>query len=209
VTEEFHKPTKFSGAKFEGMKGGEDPEVISRIAHDTANALLSRVRDNPEPAVLNRLVEYTDEHGIDAVAELWSRSSPRSLPGALWRLYLVRAMIRQDPEGTAFTFQRGSEVSVTIDQVVAGASAPTGPTEILELADEILRGVFEGDFGVALERAAAFCRVTSEGCTSIADDVDAITPERATELTKRALRLAHTAAELKAATRLWRTGGLD
>jgi hypothetical protein len=209
VTEEFHKPTKFSGAKFEGMKGGEDPEVISRIAHDTANALLSRVRDNPEPAVLNRLVEYTDEHGIDAVAELWSRSSPRSLPGALWRLYLVRAMIRQDPEGTAYTFQRGSEVSVTIDQVVAGASTPTGPTEILELADEILRGVFEGDFGVALERAAAFCRVTSEGCTSIADDVDAITPERATELTKRALRLAHTAAELTAATRLWRAGGLD
>jgi hypothetical protein len=209
VTEEFHKPTKFSGAKFEGMKGGEDPEVISRIAHDTANALLSRVRDNPEPAVLNRLVEYTDEHGIDAVAELWSRSSPRSLPGALWRLYLVRAMIRQDPEGTAYTFQRGSEVSVTIDQVVAGASTPTGPTEILELADEILRGVFEGDFGVALERAAAFCRVTSEGCTSIADDVDAITPERATELTKRALRLARTAAELAAATRLWRGGGLD
>ncbi len=209
MTEEFHKPTKFSGSKFEGMKGGEDPATISRIAHDTAQALLGRVRDNPEPAVLNRLVEYTDEHGIDAVAELWSRSSARSLPGALWRLYLVRAMIRQDPEGTAFLFQRGSEVSVTIDQVVAGASAPTGPAEILELADEILRGVFEGDFAVALERAAAFCRVTSEGSTSIADDVDAITPERATELTKRALRLASTAADLAASARLWRAGGLD
>jgi hypothetical protein len=209
VTEEFHKPTKFSGAKFEGMKGGEDPEIISRIAHDTAHALLARVRDNPEPAVLNRLVEYADEHGIDAVAELWSRSSARSLPGALWRMYLVRAMIRQDPQGTAFTFQRGSEVSVTIDQVVAGATAPTGPAEIVELADEILRGVFEGDFGTALDRAAAFCRVTSEGCTSIADDVDAITPERATELTKRALRLSRTAAELTASARLWRAGGLD
>ncbi|WP_108248757.1 DNA-directed RNA polymerase subunit beta [Planctomonas deserti] len=209
MTEEFHKPTKFSGSKFEGMKGGEDPATISRIAHDTAHALLGRVRDNPEPAVLNRLVEYTDEHGIDAVAELWSRSSPRSLPGALWRLYLVRAMIRQDPEGTAFTFQRGSEISVTIDQVVAGASTPTGPTEILELADEILRGVFEGDFAVALDRAAAFCRVTSEGCTSIADDVEVITPERATELTKRALRLARTAAELTSCARLWRMGGLE
>ena len=209
MTEEFHKPTKFSGSKFEGMKGGEDPATISRIAHDTAQALLGRVRDNPEPAVLNRLVEYTDEHGIDAVAELWSRSSARSLPGALWRLYLVRAVIRQDPEGTAFLFQRGSEVSVTIDQVVAGASAPTGPTEILELSDEILRGVFEGDFAVALERAAAFCRVTSEGATSIADDVDAVTPERATELTKRALRLASTAADLAACARLWRTGGLE
>ena len=40
-----------------------------------------------------------------------------------------------------------------------------GPEELLALADEILRGVFEGDLGLALDRAAAFCRVTADGCT--------------------------------------------
>ena len=209
MSEEFHKPTKFSGSKFESMHGGDDPAHISRVAHDTAHALLSRVRESDEPGVVDRLVAYTDEHGIDAVAELWSRASPRSLPGTLWRLYLLRTMIRQDAEGTSFYYQRGSEISVTIDAVVAGATAPTGPPEILILADEILRGAFTGDFAVALDRAAAFCRVASAGCTSVADDVDALSPERATELTTRALRLTQTAAELGSAARLWRSGGLD
>ncbi|WP_150307959.1 DNA-directed RNA polymerase subunit beta [Planctomonas psychrotolerans] len=209
MTEEFHKPTKFAGAKFESMHGGDDPAAISRVAHESAHALLRRVRDSDEPGVIDRIVEYTDLHGIDAVAELWSRASPRSLPGALWRLYLVRAMIRSDAESTSFYFQRGTEVSVTIDAVVAGASAPTGPTEIVSLADEILRGVFSGDFAIALDRAAAFCRITSAGCTSVADDVDAITPDRATELTTRALRLTKTASELTACARLWRSDGLD
>lgn len=209
MSEEFHKPTKFSGSKFESMHGGDDPAHISRVAHETAHALLSRVRYSEEPGVIDRLIAYTDEHGIDAVAELWSRASPRSLPGTLWRLYLLRAMIRQDAEGTSFYFQRGSEVSITIDPVVAGATAPTGPTELLVLADEILRGAFDGDFAIALERAAAFCRVTSAGCTSVADDVDAVTPERGTELTTRALRLAQTATELTSCARLWRSGGLD
>ena len=138
---------------------------------------------------------YTDEHGIDAVAELWSRASARSLPGALWRLYLLRLLIRQDPTGTSFLFQRGTEVSATIDPVVAGAPTPTGPDEIVALADDILRGIFAGDFGIALDRAAAFCRVMAAGATSVADDSDATEPERTTELTTRALRFAELADE--------------
>lgn len=209
MSDEFHKPTKFSGAKFESLQGGEDPAQISRVAHETAHALLSRVRDSPEAEVVDRLVAFTDEHGIDAVAELWSRANPRSLPGALWRIYLLRAMVRQDADGTSFLYQRGSELATTIDPVVAGATTPTGTVEIIALADQILRGLFQGDFGVALDRAAAFCRVTSLGCTSVADDVETVSPERASDLTTRALRLSQTASELTACAGLWRTGTLD
>lgn len=209
MTEEFHKPTQFSGAKFETFEGGADPAQISRVAHDTAQALLTRVRENPDPDVVDRLVAFTDEHGIDALAELWAQSSPRSLPGALWRIYLLRALIRQDPEGVSLLFQRGAEQATTIDPVVAGAPAPTGPAEITALADQILRGLFEGDFAIALDRAAAFCRLSSSGATSIADDLEAMNPERATELTTRALRLHQTATEFTACARLWRSGSLD
>jgi hypothetical protein len=209
MAEDFHKPTQFSGSKFESLQGGDDPASISRVAHETAHALLARVRSDPDPDIVERLVAYTDEHGIDAVAELWSRATPRSLPGALWRLYLLRLLIRQDPEGTAFLYQRGAEVTVAIDPLVAGAAVPTGPAEIIALADQILRGIFTGDFAVALDRAAAFCRVTSVGCTSIADDLETTEPLRSTELTTRALRFSTTAQEFVSCARLWRSQSLD
>ena len=209
MTDEFHKPTQFSGSRFEEFEGGQDPAHISRVAHDTAQALLARVREHPEPEIVERLVGFTDAHGIEALAELWSHSSPRSLPGALWRIYLMRAFIRQDAQGVSFLYQRGTEITSTIDPVVAGATAPTGPAEIMTLADQILRGLFDGDFAIALDRAGAFCRVTSAGAVNVADDVEASDPDRATELTTRALRLSTTAAELTTCARLWRSDSLD
>lgn len=209
MRDKFHKPTQFSGSKFEEFEGGADPAQISRVAHETAQALLSRVREQPEPHIVDRLVAYTDEHGVDAIAELWAQSSPRSLPGALWRIYLLRALIRQDAAGASYLYQRGVETVENIDHVVAGAALPTGADEVTGLADQILRGLFDGDLAVALERAAAFCRLASVGATSLADDTETTNTDRATELTTRALRLAETAEELVACARLWRTGSLD
>lgn len=209
MSDEFHKPTQYSGDKFDTFVGGADPAQISRVAHDTAQALLSRVREQPDPEVVERLIAFTDEHGIDAIAELWAQASPRSLPGALWRIYLMRALVRQDAEGTSLLFQRGTEMATTIDPVVAGAPSPTGPEEITNLADQILRGLFQGDFAIALDRAAAFCRITALGATSVADDLDGASPERASELTTRALRLSQTAAEFVSCATLWRAGKLD
>lgn len=206
---EFNKPALFGGNEFEAFRGGEDPAAVLRAAHDSARKLLSRARDTGDPEVVDRLVTYTDEHGLDALAELWARSSPHSLPGALWRIYLVRVLIRQDPDGVALLFQRGTEVLPTIDPVVAGAPLPAGPAEITELADTILRGAFEGDFAIALERAAAFCRVTAAGALSIADDQEVANPERSTELTTRAQRLITTADELMSCARLARADMLD
>lgn len=209
MTERFSKPVKFAGYQFEELQGGEDPAAVTRLAHETAAAVLTRVRAERNPDVVQRLVTFTDEHGIDAIAELWSRATPRSLPGALWRIYLLRAMIQSDPAGISLFYQRGSSLARTIDPVVAGAPDPAGPAEVRDLADQILRGVFEGDLAIALDRAAAFCRVVAAGCASVADDADATEPARATDLTTRAARLAEIAADLSASSKLWRSGGLD
>jgi hypothetical protein len=109
----------------------------------------------------------------------------------------------------SFLFQRGTEVLHTIDTVVAGATLPTGPEEIIDLADQILRGLFVGDFAIALDRAAAFCRITAAGSTSIADDTELTNPVRSTELTTRAARLSQTAAEFTACARLHRSAQLE
>ena len=207
MTERFHRPARVPN--FNAVEGGEDPAQTLRTARETAHALVNRMRDTDDPGALERLAAFTDESAVDAVAELWARSSPKSLAGALWRIYLLRVLIRQTPELTSSFYQRGTEVLRTIDSMVAGASAPTGPAEVQELADRILHGLFRGDFAVALERAAAFCRVTAAGATSFADDYEALNPERSTELTSRALRLTQTAEELTVEARLWRAGSLD
>ncbi|MET0590789.1 MAG: DNA-directed RNA polymerase subunit beta [Naasia sp.] len=209
MTERHHRPVRFAGHRFEAFEGGSDPAAVSRLAHETANALLARVRSQPDAEILERLVTFADENGIDAIAELWSRATARSLPGTLWRIYLLRTMIGADPAGGSLFFQRGIEISETIDPVVAGAPDPAGPSEVLVLADDILRGVFSGDLAIALDRAAAFCRVSAAGCTSVADDLESTEPERSTELTRRALRLSEIGADLSASSKLWRTGGLD
>jgi len=205
----FHRPVRVPSAHFEFVKGGEDPAVIARTAHETAQALVSRVRADPDPEIVARLVAFAELEGIDAVAELWSRAGAHSLPGALWRLYLLREMIRRDAAVVALAYERGVGRLRSIDPLVAGAPTPAGPEELLAVADEILRGVFEGDLGLALDRAAAFARVTASGCTDLADDADTTEPVRAESLTRRAARLAKLADELTASARLWRDGVLD
>ncbi len=205
---EFHKPVRRPAELFDRRFAAEDPAEVSRVAHSTAHALLARAREDPDGDIVERLVAFTDEHGIDDIAELWSRSPSRSLPGALWRLYLIQLMIHDDPHTAALLYERGRVEIASVDPVVAGAPVPAGPDELVNLIDTILRGLFQGDFAVALDRAAAFCRVQASGASHLADDYEATEPERASALTTRALRLADYATDLAACAALWRRESL-
>jgi len=205
---DFHKPARMPNENFDFYEGGEDPAITLRRAHESASALLRRARETTDDDVVERLLRHTDEHGLDLVAQLWSTVSAASLPGALWRIYLLRAAIREDPEAASVAFRRGEEELSTIDPVVAGAVTPTGPDEILALSDDILRGVFRGDLAAALDRAAAYCRVSASGWLAIADARDAADPGHAGALTARASRLVTIADDLTACARLERRDAL-
>jgi len=205
---EFHKPVRRPAELFDRRFAAEDPAEVSRVAHSTAAALLARARQDPDGEVVDRLVAFTAQYGIDDIAELWSRSPARSLPGTLWRLYLVQLMIHDDPQTAALLYERGRVEITSVDPVVAGAPTPAGPDELVQLVDTILRGLFQGDFAVALDRAAAFCRVEASGATHLADDYDRTEPDRAAALTTRALRLADYATDLTACAALWRRQSL-
>lgn len=205
---DFHKPVRRPAELFDRRFAAEDPAEVSRVAHSTAQALMARVRDEPDAQIVDRLVSFTDEHGIDDIAELWSRSPSRSLPGTLWRLYLLQLMIHDDAQTAALLYERGRVELESVDPVVAGAPVPAGPDELVALIDSILRGLFQGDFAVALDRAAAFSRVQASGATHVADDYEATEPERASALTTRALRLSTYATDLAACAALWRRDAL-
>lgn len=205
---DFHKPVRRPAELFDRLFASDDPAEVSRVAHSTAQALLARVRADPESDVVDRLVAFTDQNGIDDIAELWSRAPSRSLPGALWRLYLLQLMIHDDPQTAALLYERGRIELDSVDPVVAGAPIPAGPEELVVLIDSILRGLFEGDFATALDRAAAFSRVQASGSAHLADDYETTEPERASTFTTRALRLSTYASDLTTCARLWRSGSL-
>lgn len=209
MSERHHRPVRRPSAAFEAYIGADDPADVSRVAHDTAAALLHRARGTDDPAVVARLVSFTDEHGIDDLVELWSTAAAASLPGALWRLYLIREAATRDAELTAYTFRRGLEIDRTISHVVAGAPTPTGPDEIVALSDEILRGAFTGDVGIALERASAFCRIMAQGSADLAESSEVDSFDRARAWTRRGARYLELAEELHAAAMRWHDGELD
>jgi hypothetical protein len=184
--------------------GGPDPAEQIEAAHATAEALV-RLGRNSGDEVAARLVALTDDHGIDEVATLWAGCPAGTLPGALWRLYALRAGIRRDPHQLARAFEVGRH-RAPVHEAVAGVGEPPGPEEVRRLADAVLTGAFSGDLAVAMERAGAFCRVVSTGWALIADDSD--NARRAAALTRRASDLQRTAVQLEAAGARWREGTL-
>lgn len=203
---QYHRPERRPSAAFDNLVGSHDPAEQTRIAHATASVLLARVRADGSGASAEKLIAYTAEHGIDEIADLWAKAAAHSLPGALWRLYVLQAAIHGDPQTTALLYERGRVELSTADAAVAGAPTPASPEELVGLIDTIMRGAFRGDFAVALDRAAAFCRVQASGATHTADDYEGTEPGRASDLTRRALRLSTYADDLTVAARAWRAG---
>ncbi|MBD8061802.1 hypothetical protein H9624_05630 [Actinomycetaceae bacterium Sa1BUA1] len=191
----------------ERIVGDVDPALRSQAAHTTAAVLVGRGRAGAEdPELVSRLVSLVDTEGLDTIAALWAQSPPTTLPGALWRLYLMREWVRADPARVADRFSIGRH-RAEVAGVIAGVVEPPGPSDVAQLADAVLAGVYEGDLDVALDRAAAFIRVVATGSALDADWVD--DDELAARLTRRASALLRTAEELERAAEMWRVGTLD
>lgn len=183
-----------------------DPAAIMTVAHETAAIIVRTGRASNDPALTDRLVRLVEEVGLSTVAELWSERPARSLPGALWRLYVLREWVRRDPSGASSDYRAGlpfADVSV----VVAGVGNPPGPDEVRRVADEILRGVFDADFADALERASAFCRVVAAGRAS-RDSDNVLGTQTSASQAAHAANVLRMGDDLAVAARLWRSADL-
>lgn len=209
MPDDFHRPTRFSNDWFERVEGDVDPVVRLQLASETASALLSRVRAGADPEVVERILRVAREDGIDIVAELWSQARPHTLPGTLWRVHLLHALVTQRADETAHLYQAGADALETAAPVVAGVPAPATPDELRTLSETILRGVFSGDFAMALDRAAAFATVTAAGAVELALADEPVHPDRASARTMLAARLSDIAEALRVSARMWRADSLD
>ncbi|MFC7595331.1 hypothetical protein ACFQU3_08460 [Terrabacter sp. GCM10028922] len=193
------RPAFFSESALEAHGPAYDPTEQIHVAHETALALVHAGRAAADPALTQKLVALVDDIGLSTLAELWSQRPARSLPGALWRLYVLREWVQRTPDEASREYAAGIRFTGP-NHAVAGAAEPPGPQEMGRVIDEVLRGVFEGDLAVALERAAAFCRVVSAGRADISSG-DASAEQAANVLVM--------AEDLTVCARLWRAGALD
>ncbi len=197
-----HKPALTDPARLDAVSS-DDPGDVVEAAHRTAAMLVGRGRASQDPEVTARLVELVPEVGLATLAEMWAERPARSLPGALWRLYLLHEWVQRAPVEVARAYAAGA-AHADVYRVIAGLIEPPRPEDLRELTSTILTGVFAGDLAVALERASAFAHVAAIGLVDPAADVDDVPTEAVT----RAGNMQQMARDLHACAGLWERGDL-
>jgi hypothetical protein len=198
----FRRPAPLFTSVAEAIPGDPDPSTSTELAHDSARALLDGVFHSSDPAVVERVVALAADDGLTDLAALWSASPATTLPGALWRLYVLHTWVRRSGDEVARRYRAGSRTVPGL-RYLTGFAEPPEVTQVQETMDDILRGAFTGDLGLALRRAGAVATLLAHGTAHLADeDVD-------DERTRQAERLLRTGEDLTAAGRHAEAGRLD
>jgi hypothetical protein len=177
-----------------------EPFARIELAHATAAALVDAGRGGAGPGT-SRLVDLAETVGLDTLSELWRDAPADSLPGALWALYLLRTWTERQGDALARMYRAGRAYA-PVDEVVAGVADDADPAAVRALAEAVLTGAYQGDFDVALERAASFFRVIATGRRELAAP-----PHDGAEV-ELAERNERCAEALQRAAAAWRDGTL-
>lgn len=201
----FRRPAALRTEDAENLPGDEDPAEYSEVAHTAAQMLLGvappeDMRRRPD------LLSAIEAEGVDLVAELFAKSPADTLPGVLWRLYLIQQWMHRDEPRVQQVWQEGAAFATRKSEV------PTrplpDPCSVLGRIDQLLNGVFKADFAQLLSDTALVMEFLSVGLRSenwITDEHD----ELADRVTLRNSALIATARELLAAAEAGEFGHLE
>ena len=199
------RPAMLDPQAADTIVGDTDPAVASELAHTSAWALLGVGDEEFDANTVERLRASIAEEGVDVIAHMWSRSPEFTLPGALWRIFLLSEWVRRDRDLVNERFEQGMSI----------LRAETGQASGALSVDEVdlrCRALFNGQAtdddleGICLQ-AAALMRVLAAGENArwIEDPSDPL----AYPVTTRAQALVHTAEELEDAAFRAYAGKLD
>lgn len=160
------RPGQLDSSIADQLPGGADPQKINEMSHISAASLLDKVHHTTDPQIVEKVITLVDHEGVDIIAELWSNAPAETLPGTLWRLYLLRSWMQQQGDVISQLWKVG-EPTGTAASAITGVDPAPNADDITRLADSILSGAFTGDFAVALERASSFCEVIARGLSAI------------------------------------------
>jgi hypothetical protein len=181
MSRDHHRPLTLGAAYFESVADGPAPDEIREIAERTANVLVRGARADGDAELAERLVHLSDTEGMETLADMWSSSTPDSLAGALWRLYVIREWIHADPVRASRAYEAGIDAA-QVARAVAGVADPPDPEAMSAVIDDVLRGIVRSDFADVLWRASAVLHVvgagralTEEGSSSVRESARMIT----------------------------------
>lgn len=192
----FRRPAMLSPADAEEITDKSNIGEDSDIAHASAWALMGVPSEEFNSDVISRFVATVRTNGVDIVAPLWDTSPAFTLPGALWRVYLLWQWHQLNPQVVSERFREGQEAL----EVLAQDSPPQPPLdEVLRAVEGLLAGyATEEELAAVLESAAQVLRVMAAGITYgptwIVDPEDQL----AHPVTRRPQALLDTAEELEA-----------
>lgn len=203
------RPAQLDDAQIEAIEGAADVAYNSEIAHTSAQALLKMGRHfrEDDPEVTARVIKLVDEEGVDVIAESWVNSPEDSLPGILWRGYLLREWIRKESDSVAVRYRAAQTLMETGEQEdrCRFASVPK-PGVLRQEWDLVLNGTYEGDVPELLAGSARFLSVLGEvDSVWIASDSHPL----ATRVTRRDSAFSVTAKEFAKAAKLAAAGELE
>lgn len=193
---EIRRPSMPGPALFEAITSDTDPAELAAAGHRIAHLLVRGPLDRDDEALVERVLHLADEEGLGVIADLWSHAAPDTLPGALWRLYLLRTWVHRQPQQAALEFASGRSYA-PVHEVLAGVVEPPGPGEVVALVDTVVRGIVVTDLDVVLDRAAAFAHIVGVGRGQL-DTSDAHSGARLLDMA----RDLHRAAALERSTEL-------
>ena len=181
MSRDHHRPLTLGAAYFESVADGPAPDEIREIAERTATVLVRGARADGDAELAERLVHLSDTEGMETLADMWSSSTPDSLAGALWRLYVIREWIHADPVRASRAYEAGIDTA-QVARAVAGVADPPDPEAMSAVIDDVLRGIVRSDFADVLWRASAVLHVvgagralTEEGSSSVRESARMIT----------------------------------
>ncbi|WP_058234907.1 hypothetical protein [Devriesea agamarum] len=217
---QFRRPASLSPAKQDQLPGDPDPADLTDVAHASAQALLSSVRQEAaDDEVVRRVIHLVQREGLEDIAALWSHAPADTLPGTLWRLYTLHTWVARDPSDVVQRYEAGARTAPGL-RYLAGVEEPLDIDRIRVTLDEIMRGVFAGDLALALHRASALLTLVAFGTAHLADQDEPfqfpnksdtsqpVGDDLGEQLTLQAHRLLTTAEELDHAAVLERNGKL-
>ena len=190
----FRRPASMNPSVAASIPGEPDPATSMDLAHDSARALLDGVFHSSDPEVVRRVVALAADDGLTELAALWSAAPASTLPGALWRLYVLHTWVQRSGDEVARRYRAGSRTVPGL-RYLTGFAEPPEVTQVQETMDDILRGAFTGDLGLALRRAGAVATLLAHGTAHLADE------DPGEERTRQAERLLRTGEELTEAGR--------
>lgn len=200
------RPAMLDPQAADTIVGDTDPALASELAHTSAWALLGVGDEEFDAATVERLRSSIANEGVDAIAHMWSRSPEFTLPGAMWRIFLLSEWVRRD---LALVQQRFTQGLALYNQ---GGAQPIPQDFTLDAVNGRCLALLNGqatddDLESICLQAAALMRVLAAGENAqwIEDPSDPL----AHPVTTRAQALVRTAEELEDAATRARAGALD